>query len=44
MFDDIEIEKSKFHDHKNPILVDVDICKMLTSREVSCKKILKILY
>ena len=34
----LKLKKSEFHDHKNQILVDADICKILTSREVSCKK------
>ena len=34
-------KKSKFHYHKNPTLVDVDICKLLISEKVSCKKAYK---
>ena len=35
-FGDTEIEKQKFHNHKNPILIDdVDINKIMTSSEVS---------
>ena len=34
-FGDTEIEKQKFHNHKNPILIDdVDINKIMTSSEV----------
>ena len=35
-FGDTEIEKQKFYNHKNPILIDdVDINKIMTSSEVS---------
>ena len=40
-FGDIEIEKRKFHRHKNLILInDVDIDKIYLSNKVSCKKVL----
>ena len=38
-FGDTEIEKQKFHNHKNPILIDdVGINKTMTSSEVSSGK------
>ena len=39
MFDDIEIEKHKFHYYKNPVLIDdVDINKIVVSNKVTFRK------
>ena len=44
-FDDTEIEKCKFHQHKSPFLIDnIDINKMVVSSVVSLvKRVLNIL-